>query len=149
MSVAKSFKIWKKNLHSVIDDTTLQLTILSWSSKTRGYFGHNGHSNMSCKENSNGQRPVTKTVHEYASGSTVHGISYIFQNRQFVVERLLWILVELVAFTLVFTLSIHIYQSWKSNPVLTSVWSPGYPIEAVDFPSITICAQGSTDRTIG
>ena len=38
-------------------------------------------------------------------------------------------------------LSISAYIDWKKNPVLTTIGTTGHPIEKVEFPAITICAQ--------
>ena len=41
-------------------------------------------------------------------------------------------------------LSISAYIDWKKNPVLTTIGTTGHPIEKVEFPAITICAQVNT-----
>ena len=35
------------------------------------------------------------------------------------------------------------YIEWDENPVLTSLHTTAKPISELDFPSITICGQGS------
>ena len=42
------------------------------------------------------RKPYTKTVYEYASVCTPHGISYIFEADRWPLERCLWIVVVLV-----------------------------------------------------
>ena len=94
------------------------------------------------------KRPFIKTAHEYADVATIHGIYYIFELGRYAVERIIWIIVVLLAFLFAIELSISAYHNWKSNPVLTSVGTTGYPIEKVEFPSITICPQGSASDIV-
>ena len=56
-------------------------------------------------------------------------------------ERLLWICVVSLGFGFAVALSISAYIDWKKNPVLTTIGTTGHPIEKVEFPAITICAQ--------
>ena len=115
-----------------------------------------------------------KTFDDYASGTTVHGIPYIFQKDRprferlaislfeaipcstipyffllIIYFRLLWVIVVGLAVSFAVFLSNGAYQNWKSSPVLTTVWTTGHPIEQVPFPSVTICAQGSVNEIIG
>ena len=46
-------------------------------------------------------------------------------------------------------LSLNIYIDWQSNQIITSVGTTGYSIENIEFPSVTICAQGSIQRVTG
>ena len=59
-------------------------------------------------------------------------------------ERLLWICVVSLGFGFAVALSISAYIDWKKNPVLTTIGTTGHPIEKVEFPAITICAQVNT-----
>ena len=114
--------------------------------------------------------PIYKTVDEYAAGTTVHGITYIFHRDRPLIERynlllpastkifpiskvisarLMWVVVVGLAVFFALDLSISAYGNWRSNPVLTTVWTTGHPIEKIPFPSITICAQGSVNEIIG
>ena len=54
-----------------------------------------------------------------------------------------------MAVSFALTLSISAYTNWTGNPVLTTVWTTGHPIEKIPFPSVTICAQGSVNEIIG
>lgn len=92
--------------------------------------------------------PLTETTHEYSEAATIHGIYYIFERGRCAFERFIWIVVVLLALLFAIELSITAYDNWKSNPVLTSVGTTGYPIEQVKFPSITICPQGSANDII-
>ena len=61
----------------------------------------------------------------------------------------MWVVVVGLAVFFALDLSISAYGNWRSNPVLTTVWTTGHPIEKIPFPSITICAQGSVNEIIG
>ena len=91
---------------------------------------------------------MNKTVQEYSESSTIHGIGYIFQHGIAAIERVLWIFVVGIGVGFAIALSILAYINWKENPVLTSVATTGYPIEKVEFPAITICAQVTFEKKI-
>ena len=94
------------------------------------------------------KNPYSKTLNEYASVSTAHGIAYIFEDGRFFVERVLWLIVVIAALTFAIWMSITAYHNWKDNPVLTSVKNTGLPIEKIDFPAITICSQGAANEIV-
>jgi hypothetical protein len=35
-----------------------------------------------------------------------------------------------------------IYDNWQNKPVVTTATTTAYPITDIEFPSVTICAQG-------
>ena len=37
----------------------------------------------------------------------------------------------------------QVYQDWQSNPTVNYLQTTGLPLSDIDFPSITICGQGS------
>ena len=84
---------------------------------------------------------LTRTVKDYSESTTIHGIGYIFESGVTALERLLWICVVCFGTGMAISLAIVAYINWKDNPVLTTVGTTGHPIEKVEFPAITICAQ--------
>ena len=94
------------------------------------------------------KNPYTKTINEYASVSTAHGIAYIFEDGRCFFERIIWIIVVVLALTFAICMSTTAYKNWKNNPVLTSVRTTGLPIENIEFPAITICTQGSANEIV-
>jgi hypothetical protein len=38
--------------------------------------------------------------------------------------------------------SAGLFLEWKVKPVLTTIQSIGYPVNDVEFPSITFCSKG-------
>ena len=63
-----------------------------------------------------------------------------FSNRVVLVALSLWFAISL---------SVNIYNSWQEDPVLTSVSTTGYSIQEMEYPSITICAQGAVNEVVG
>ena len=101
-----------------------------------------------CVEDISIKRPYFYTIKEYALSSTIHGIGYIFETNRLIFERLLWIIVLIVAVLIGTLLSIYTYKSWQDDPILTSVGTTGFPIEKIEFPSITICGQGYINEVV-
>ena len=97
------------------------------------------------KKKSNGMFQV---LFEYSEYSTIQGIIYIFQSRQSLVGRIVW--VSIVAFMLLLGSywSIQSYIDWQNNPVLTTVQTTAYPVKEIEFPAVTICGQGMSDDVI-
>ena len=91
--------------------------------------------------------PLNRTLHGYASASTIHGISYLFDEKR-PLDRVFWVFVVLLALGTVIHMSTNSYLNWQEDPVITSIGTTGYPIEKVKFPSITICAQGSVREIV-
>ena len=94
------------------------------------------------------RKPYTKTIYEYASVCSPHGIFYIFEPDRWPLERALWIVVVCIFTGLAIGWSVSAYKNWQDYPILTSVATTGYPIEKVPFPSITICAQGAANDIV-
>ena len=95
---------------------------------------------------SNEEAAVRKTVKQYGNATTVHGISYILEQGRHPLERLLWIVLVLTGFVVFFYLTTTICTERENNPVMTTVETTGYNIENIEFPSITVCPQGSVKK---
>ena len=98
---------------------------------------------------SNEEGAVWKTVNQYGNATTVHGISYILEQGRHPLERLLWIVLVLTGFGVFFYLTTTICTERENNPVMTTVETTGYNIENIEFPSITVCPQGSLKKITG
>ena len=93
--------------------------------------------------------PIPKTLVEYGGATTIHGISYILEDGRQLFERVVWVV--LVTFCALVSLSstIEIYQNWDEDPITTTIGTTEYEIENLEYPSITVCAQGSVKEIIG
>ena len=92
---------------------------------------------------------LSLSLQNYGSYSTVHGMSYIFSRDRKIPEKILWMIFIIIGATFASWWSFNIFTSWKSDPVLTTIEDFAYPIEKIEFPSITICPQGSDDTILG
>ena len=78
----------------------------------------------------------------YASQSTVHGIGYIFDKKVGILDRCIWLIVVIGAMLMALWMISTSYINWKDNPVITTLKTTTKPITNLDFPAITICANG-------
>ena len=76
-------------------------------------------------------KPFNNTVHEYAGSTTIHGIAYIFEGGRLALERIVWVVLFVLALFLALTLSGQAYVSWVENPVLTSGKCTLYSVYAI------------------
>ena len=93
--------------------------------------------------------PVSKTLKDYGGATTLHGIPYILEDGRKVFERFLWVALVIASFTYTSHNSYKIYQDWQNSPVTTTIGTTGLNIAKIDYPSITICAQGSVKEITG
>ena len=99
------------------------------------------------KKSDNG--PVSKTLKDYGEATTIHGIPYLLEGGRNPFERLLWLVVIGIGICIALYFSLDIYDDWQANKVLTTVSTTGYDITNMEYPSITICAQGSVKEITG
>ena len=86
---------------------------------------------------------------QYGAATTIHGIQYIFEPERFSCERLLWVVLVGIGMGVAILFSAQIYTDWKNDPVLTTIGTTGLDIQKMEYPSITICAQGAVNEIIG
>ena len=87
-------------------------------------------------------KAVSKTSQEFASNTTIHGITYIFDSALLYVERILWIFIVIGSASLGIYMSYDAYKTWQDDPMITTVSSTGLPLKNIEYPAITICSQG-------
>ena len=87
---------------------------------------------LSLSENMAKKRPKNsllnggqKTLSDYANVATIHGISYVFEKSQPIIERLIWLIIFVSGIFLAGYMSHEGYEQWKSNQVLTSLKTAG------------------------
>ena len=101
------------------------------------------------KEESITKGPLTRTLVEYGGSTTLHGLPYILEDGRLLLERVLWVVLVTLCAILSFYWTYQIYKSWDESPILTTVGTTEYDIEQIEYPSITICTQGSVREIIG
>ena len=94
------------------------------------------------------QPPYRKSAKEYSQSTTIHGMSYLFENRLVFYEKAVWLLFVISAIIFAILSSLSTYRKWKDEPILTSVATTAYPVQKVPFPSISICPQGGANDIV-
>ena len=64
---------------------------------------------------------LIQTTEEYASQTTIHGISYIFDRKLNLMERLLWLLLVLAFLCLATFLTWNTWIQWREDQVETTL----------------------------
>ena len=86
---------------------------------------------------------MVKTAKEFASITTVHGISYVASPDHSTCARVFWIMA--VVFSMIGTTyqMISMWSLWGDSPVITTLETISLSIEKIRFPAVTLCPQGS------
>ena len=87
------------------------------------------------------------TSQGYASNTTIHGISYVFES-SCGVERFLWFLVVVAAMMFTILQTTTLYTDWQNDPVITNLDTIAMPIKDIEFPAVTICPQGAISSAL-
>ena len=84
----------------------------------------------------------SKNIEDFASRSTVHGVSYIFDRTVSPFDRFLWLIIFLGSASFAIFLIYSSYTDWQDNQVITSLKTVAKPVADLNFPAVTICAAG-------
>ena len=68
---------------------------------------------------------VRKTVKEYCTQATVHGLKYVSDTNSPPLDRCLWAFVCLISMCLAIALSAKSYIDWQDDPILTTIATTG------------------------
>ena len=93
-------------------------------------------------KNSDAKRALAKTIKEYGSDSTAHGISYLVDETRSKGERIFWAVVVCLAMVFTIYQMGTLHMQWQDNPVITELDTVALAIEEIEFPAVTICPQG-------
>ena len=85
-----------------------------------------------------GLSSLAKTLTEYCQNSTIHGLQYCI-SASALVERILWVGVVCVGFTIAFTLVSSAIQHWIDVPSKVTIKTFSMPATELPYPAITIC----------
>ena len=88
-------------------------------------------------------------IKDYSEYSSVQGILYIFQSKQTTFGKIFWSAVVFLMIVLGCYWSLIAYNDWVNNPVVTTINTTAYPVGNLDFPAVTICAQGTNEDILG
>ena len=82
---------------------------------------------------------LTRIFEDLCNATSLHGYSHILRKDYSKLEKLVWILVVLLASVTAIIL-LCISFSWKyETPTVIYMETPHYPIYYIDFPAVTIC----------
>ena len=93
------------------------------------------------------RKRILLTSQGYASNTTIHGISYLFQSRHGI-ETFVWFLVVVAAMMFTILQTTTLYLDWQNEPVITSLDTIAMPIKDIEFPAVTICPQGAISSAL-
>ena len=88
-------------------------------------------------------RSLTQTTNDYASQSSIHGVSYIFDHKLGTWERVLWLMVVIAFLILATHLTLDTWTQWQEEQVVTTLKNTAKPVAEVPFPAVTICGTGN------
>lgn len=93
----------------------------------------------SVKKRNGGQQSLMAMIKEYNEYTSLHGPKYITEEGRRPFERLLWILVLIIAISFGCALTTRIVNKWQSSPIITTLDSTNYALNKIPFPAVTIC----------
>ena len=100
------------------------------------------------KQKRSAKKRIVETTKDYSSATTIHGITYLTGDDTTALERLLWLVVVILAVLFATYQVGKLYKDWQDDPVVTTLDTVALPIEEIEFPAVTICPQGSRHQII-
>ena len=86
---------------------------------------------------------LAKTVKEFSSVTTVHGISYVGSPDHSTCARAFWIAAVVISMIGTTYQVVSMWSLWGDSPVITTLETISLPIGKIRFPAVTVCPQGS------
>ena len=68
--------------------------------------------------NTSTKKAFSQTTEEYASRSSIHGISYIFDKELSIVDRLLWLFMVVAFLGVAAALTWNLWSQWRNEQVI-------------------------------
>lgn len=87
------------------------------------------------------RRHLSRLTSDYAASTTVHGVPYL--NRPDTASRAFWLAALAACLALAAGLSLEAFWQWRATPVLATVDTAALPVGEVEFPQVTLCAEGA------
>ena len=100
------------------------------------------------KQKRSAKKRIVETTKDYSSATTIHGITYLTGDDTTALERLLWLVVVILAVLFATYQVGKLYKDWQDDPVVTTLDTVALPIEEIEFPAVTICPQGSRQEIV-
>ena len=86
---------------------------------------------------------VLENMEEYSTRSTIHGISYVFDKKIPIGDRILWLMVLGTSCCMVGSLILNSFDSWQKDMVVTTIKNKAKSVTDLEFPALTICGSGT------
>ncbi|CAH2991815.1 unnamed protein product [Chilo suppressalis] len=84
---------------------------------------------------------LTELFFDFSKNTTLHGLRYVTDSGLEIIEKIFWTLTFFVSVALSFYFIFNVWHKWKTSPVIVSFSEKHISVEAVPFPSVTICPQ--------
>ena len=88
---------------------------------------------MPVKNRSGIKYAAQKTVSDFASNTTIHGVQYVFDGTAAIIEKITWLIICIGFTLLAIYWSLEIFDQWEEHPVLTSVGTTGNKNDFIIF----------------
>ncbi|XP_034256210.1 sodium channel protein Nach-like isoform X2 [Thrips palmi] len=82
---------------------------------------------------------VRQTINEFSENTSIHGVHYITEHGRRWIERLVWIVTELVCIVGAVFMLLYLLYKFQDNPTMTRVESSFHQLADLPFPAITLC----------
>lgn len=90
---------------------------------------------------------MQKTLKEYCSNASVHGVQYFTERRRHWTERCWWTIAIGLSIWFCGSLIENVWLKWCSDPVKMTMMEKPSPISSIPFPTVTICPETKTYKS--
>ena len=85
---------------------------------------------------------MSDNIKNYASNSSIHGVTYIFDKTIPFFHRFLWLAIFIGSISLGSYMIFKTVTDWQENQVITTIKSVAKPVTGLTFPAVTVCGSG-------
>ena len=85
---------------------------------------------------------ISDNIKKYASISSIHGVTYIFDKTIPFFDRFLWLAIFIGSISLGSYMIFETVTNWQDNQVITTIKTVAKPVTSLAFPAVTICGSG-------
>lgn len=86
------------------------------------------------------------TLKEFCASTGQHAYVFIFNPLIRLYEKLLWLLVLVIAISFSLYVVLNTWFDYKTNPTFTMIISTQHPISEIKFPGISICSNNKISK---
>ncbi|KAF5291550.1 hypothetical protein FQR65_LT01863 [Abscondita terminalis] len=78
---------------------------------------------------------------EFCDNTSIHGFKFLGERERYVIEKVWWFCVILIALSLSGLLIMKSFDKWKTSPIVVTFATTETAIWEIPFPAITICPE--------